>query len=67
MIEQRLVELEIKFSYQEDLLHTLNTIVTQQQQEIARLEQTCKLLNEHINHIQAQKKDEAAEPPPPHY
>lgn len=66
MTEQRLTELEIKLSYQEDLLCALNGIVAQQQQEILRLEQTCKLLNDLINNIQTQKKDAETEPPP-HY
>lgn len=66
MTEQRLTELEIKLSYQEDLLCALNGIVAQQQQEIFRLEQTCKLLNDLINNIQTQKKDAETEPPP-HY
>lgn len=36
-IEARLVELEVKASYADDLLETLNTIVAQQQQQIDRL------------------------------
>ena len=44
MDEERFTELEIKLSYQDDLLQTLNTIVSEQQQQIYKLEQTCKLL-----------------------
>ncbi len=36
--ENRLVEMEIKLSYQEDLLETLNTTVYQQQRQIDKLE-----------------------------
>lgn len=67
MAERRITELEIKLSYQEDLLQALNKIVAQQQQQITRLEHTCRLMNEQINRIQAEKKDGVIEPPPPHY
>lgn len=46
--EQRLIELEIKFAYQEDLLQTLNAIVTRQQKEISQLEKTCQILSERL-------------------
>ena len=35
--EERLTELEIKLSYTEDLLDTLNTLVANQQQDITML------------------------------
>jgi SlyX protein len=35
--EERLTELEIKLSYTEDLLDTLNALVSNQQQDIAML------------------------------
>ena len=38
MIEQRLNDLEIRFSYQDDFLMKLNEVVTQQGQTIERLE-----------------------------
>ena len=46
---ERITELEIKIAYQEDLLQSLNTIVSTQQLQIGRLEETCKFLNERIN------------------
>jgi SlyX protein len=64
---QRLIELEIKAAYQEDLLQELNKIVAQQQQQLARLENTCQLLYERINSLQLEKRDAEIEPPPPHY
>jgi len=48
MNDDRIIELEIKTAYQEDLLQELNKIVGQQQQQIGRLEATCRLLNERI-------------------
>jgi SlyX protein len=67
MNEQRLIELEIKAAYQEDLLQELNKIVAQQQQQLMRLEKTCQLLYERINSLQLEKGETGIEPPPPHY
>ncbi len=67
MDEERLVELEIKLAYQEDLLQALNTIVCDQQKQIGRLEETCKLLNERINNrVEPQSINQGVEIPP-HY
>jgi len=66
MGEDRITELEIKVSYQEDLLQDLNKIVAQQQQQILLLEKTCHLLYQRINSLNL-VGDEAIEPPPPHY
>ena len=51
MNDNRIIELEIKTAYQEDLLQELNKIVGQQQQQIGRLEATCRLLNERIKSV----------------
>lgn len=64
---QRLIELEIKAAYQEDLLQELNKIVAQQQQQIALLEKTCQLLYERINNLHLENGDEVIDQPPPHY
>lgn len=68
MSEERLVELEIKTAYQEDLLQTLNNIVSQQQQQIDRLAATCKMLNERINSLSTEGSGgEPIDEVPPHY
>jgi SlyX protein len=69
MNEDRIIELEIKTAYQEDLLQTLNKIVSQQQQQIDRLEATCRLLNERINSLSTEGSGvgENVEEVPPHY
>ncbi len=51
MNDDRIIELEIKTAYQEDLLQELNKIVSRHQQQIERLEATCRLLNERINSL----------------
>lgn len=66
-MNKRVIELEIKMSYQEDLLQALNNIVAGQQQQIDRLEQTCQLIHERINSLQLEKQGDGSEPPPPHY
>lgn len=67
MSEQRLIELEIKAAYQEDLLQELNLIVAQQQEQIHKLEQTCQLLHERMSSLNLEKFEGAVDPPPPHY
>ncbi|MFZ2724969.1 MAG: SlyX family protein [Methylococcaceae bacterium] len=71
MTINRLIELEIKAAYQEDLLITLNTIVSEQQQRITRLENTCQLLNDNIKRLSGQAQGgeaiNSAQEIPPHY
>ncbi len=68
MSEERLIELEIKVAYQEDLLQTLNTIVSEQQQKIAQLEASSQLLYQRqqtlAENIDGHQQDNQ---PPPHY
>jgi SlyX protein len=70
-MEERLIELEIKAAYQEDLLQALNSVVSQQQQQIDRLEMTCTLLNERIKSVSNQRQEGEntghAHEIPPHY
>ncbi|MGZ8145089.1 MAG: SlyX family protein [Methylosarcina sp.] len=69
MSDERIIELEIKAAYQDDLLQTLNKIVSRQQQQIDRLEATCRLLNERIKSLSAEigSAEPAAPEIPPHY
>lgn len=66
-IEQRLTELEIKASYADDLLDTLNTLVVRQQEQI-------DLLLREVSRLRQQGTDSGMAPPrnprdelPPHY
>jgi SlyX protein len=69
MNEERIIELEIKAAYQEDLLQSLNLIVSRQQQQIDRLEATCRLLNERMKNLLAETGNagDAVQEIPPHY
>ncbi|CAA9890625.1 Protein SlyX homolog [Candidatus Methylobacter favarea] len=67
MKEARIIELEIKAAYQEDLLQELSKIIGEQQQQIARLEATCKLLNERIKSLSDEGREVSLDQLPPHY
>ncbi len=67
-MENRLIELETKISYQDHIIDELNDVVTRQQQQIDRLEKAMKSLNEHLKQAGSSglaRPDE--EVPPPHY
>ena len=69
MTENRLIELEIKAAYQDDLLQTLNDIIATQQQQIDRLERAYKTMHERVDSL-ASKSPEDSSPHhelPPHY
>jgi SlyX protein len=51
MIEERLVDIEMKITYQEDTVQELNKLVYQQQKRIAKLEQICESLMQHIRSL----------------
>lgn len=67
MSEDRIIELEIKTAYQEDLLQSLNTIVSEQQMQIGRLEETCKFLHSRIKNIGEAGIINQGVETPPHY
>ncbi|MGZ8135958.1 MAG: SlyX family protein [Methylococcaceae bacterium] len=67
MNDNRIIELEIKAAYQEDLLQSLNNIVVQQQRQIDQLEVMCRLLSERIKSLSSEGSSENAVEVPPHY
>ncbi|MFQ5518475.1 MAG: SlyX family protein [Mariprofundus sp.] len=67
-MEERIIELETRLSYQDHLIGELNDVVTAQQQQIDQLEKAVKQLREHFNQSSGSglaRPDE--EVPPPHY
>ena len=69
MIEERLVNIEAKITFQEDLIEELNKTVYQQQQKLDRLEATCASLARHVQAL-AEAGNEgksSANERPPHY
>jgi SlyX protein len=69
MNDERIIELEIKLAYQEDLLQTLNNIVSEQQQQIQRLEKTCQMLYERMKSLSTETSGNSldVDEVPPHY
>jgi SlyX protein len=68
MIEERLINIETKITFQEDLIEELNKTVYQQQRKLERLEAMCVSLAKHIEAMDQAKNDGvSANERPPHY
>lgn len=66
--EDRLVELEIKISRQEDMTEELNRTLYQQQRKIDELEALCSALARHLKDMRdAASEQGPANEKPPHY
>jgi len=67
-LENRIIELETKISYQDHLLQELNEVITSQQRQIDRLEKSMRRV---LDHLKASQSSGIARPeedvPPPHY
>lgn len=66
-MESRLSEIEIKLSFNEDLLEELNRIVARQQQQIAGLEQQMRELRLQLQRVQPAEDGGFVHEIPPHY
>ena len=69
-LEQRLVELEIRLTYQQKLIDELNNVVTEQTMTLLKLEKSFGTLVEHHDLIQRQLREQSPNLPherPPHY
>lgn len=66
MNEERLMDIEIKLTRQEDLLDTLNQTVWRQQQKIEELEAACAALARRLVEVQSSSQA-AGNEKPPHY
>lgn len=67
-MEDRIVELETKISYQDHTIHELSDVIARQQKQIDRLEAEVKRIRDHLKGSagsQLARPDE--EVPPPHY
>ncbi len=68
MIEERLVNIESKIAFQEDLIEELNKTVYQQQQKLERLEAICEALARQVVSLSEARNDGMpANERPPHY
>ena len=68
MNEERLVDIEVKLAHHENALDEVNRVLTDQQAQLARLEQVCQLLVERLRTIsEAAPAERHEEERPPHY
>jgi len=68
MIEERLVNIETKITFQEDLIEELNKTVYQQQQKLERLEAICDALARQVRSLaEAANENKPGYERPPHY
>ncbi|VVE30532.1 SlyX family protein [Pandoraea terrigena] len=67
-LEARVVDLEVKTAFQEDLLETLNNIVTRQAQQLDLLQKQIKALYQQMqSHGQGGSDGNPRHEIPPHY
>jgi len=67
-LENHIIELETKLSYQEHIIQELNDVITHQQKQIDTLELQMKRIQDHLkNSTQSQIARPEEEVPPPHY
>jgi SlyX protein len=67
-LENRVIELETKFTFQEDLLGELNKIVADQQYQIERLAKSLKTITDHLKDAsQGGGGNFSGDEKPPHY
>jgi SlyX protein len=66
-MESRLIELETKLAFAEDMLDTLNTTVFRQQERIDLLERQLRLLHQQIQALRPDEERDLRDEIPPHY
>ena len=71
MSEERFVDLESRLAHQDQLLHELNDVVTDQQATIMKLEELCRSLIDRVRSIgdggDGGESGDPADERPPHY
>ena len=67
-MEERIIELELRFMHQEHTIQELNDAVCRQEQVIERLEREMVMLREQLRLLAPSASlDASEEEPPPHY
>ncbi|MDC7224649.1 MAG: SlyX family protein [Spirochaetales bacterium] len=67
MTEDRIITLETKISYQEDLIQELSRIIADQEARLARQEERSKLLAHKVATLTELLEEAPADRKPPHY
>lgn len=66
-LDERLINIELKITAQEDIIDDLNNIVYQQQMKIDQLENSLKALANQLKAFMEQNTDGPINERPPHY
>jgi len=67
-LNERIIELETKSSYQEHLIQELNEVVISQQKQMDALEASMQRMSDYLkNNQRSQQARPDEEVPPPHY
>ena len=67
-VDNAIIDLQTKLSFQDGLLEDLNQVVTDQQQQIMRLESALDAVRVQVKTLQTDNTPgESKEPPSPHY
>lgn len=69
-LEQQIEQLQTQMTFQEDLISSLNDMVTQQNKELSEVQQQLRWLGRKLHQLQQAEGpngDPSQEPPPPHY
>ncbi len=67
LLDNRLDDLEVKFSYQQEMIDSLNDTVTKQWTEMDALRLQIRRLEARLQEVADQQGHPGNEPPPPHY
>jgi SlyX protein len=68
MSEERFVDLETRLAHQDQMLHELNDVVTDQQAKIMQLEELCRSLIDRVRSLgEGPPAGDPADERPPHY
>ena len=68
MSEERFVDLETRLAHQDQMLHELNDVVTDQQAKIMQLEELCRSLIDRVRSLgEGLSAGDSGDERPPHY
>jgi len=68
MSEERFIDLETRLAHQDQMLHELNEVVTDQQAKLMHLEELCRSLAERVRSLgEGLPATDAGDERPPHY
>lgn len=68
MSEKRFIELESRLAHQDQMLHELNKVVTDQQAKLMQLEELCRTLIDRVRSLgEGMPAGDPADERPPHY